>query len=190
MKASLLSGISAGLIALSAASAQALETAVFGGGCFWCLEAAYELLPGVVDVENGYAGGSLEEPSYEELCSGETGHAEVVRIRFDPAKIGYGELLELFWKIHDPTTLDRQGADVGSQYRSLIFYTNEDQRAKAEASMKALKEKLADPVVTELLPSPRFWPAEAYHQDYFRKHPEQAYCRVVIAPKLKKAGLR
>lgn len=165
-----------------------VEYAILGGGCFWCLEAVFELLPGVIDVESGYAGGSRENPSYEEVSTGETGHAEVVRIAFDPAKLAYEEILDLFWKIHDPTTADRQGADTGSQYRSVIFVTSEEQREEAAASIKETQHRLVDSIVTELLPSPRFWPAESYHQDYFRKHPDAAYCRIVIAPKLKKAG--
>jgi peptide-methionine (S)-S-oxide reductase len=165
------------------------KTAILGGGCFWCLEAAFELLPGVLDVTNGYAGGNRDNPSYESVCSGLTGHAEVVRISYDPNRIGYAELLETFWKIHDPTTEDRQGADVGSQYRSVIFWLDADQREEAEASMKAAQARFADPIVTEVLPAPRFWPAEDYHQDYFRSHPTAGYCRAVIAPKLHKAGI-
>ena len=165
-----------------------LEYAILGGGCFWCLEAAYELLPGVVSVENGYAGGSRRNPSYEEVSSGETGHAEVVRVVYDPAKVSYEELLDLFWKIHDPTTEGRQGADIGSQYRSVIFYAGEEQRLAAEASMRETQRRLVDPIVTELLPVPDFWIAEDYHQDYFKRNPNAAYCRIVIAPKLKKAG--
>lgn len=163
--------------------------ALLGGGCFWCLEAAYELLPGVVEVVPGYAGGSRDSPSYEEVCSGATGHAEVVRITFDPSKVSYAELLDLFWKIHDPTTVDRQGADVGSQYRSVIFYADDGQRRVAEASMGRAKAMFSAPIVTALEPEPRFWPAEEYHRGYFRKHPDAAYCRAVIAPKLKKARL-
>jgi peptide-methionine (S)-S-oxide reductase len=164
------------------------QTAYLAGGCFWCLEAVYELIPGVIDVESGYMGGDRENPSYEEVSGGLTGHAEAVRIIFDPAVVGYAELLETFWKIHDPTTEDRQGADVGSQYRSAIFWVGEEQRRLAAESMAAEGKKLRDPIVTELLPAPKFWPAEAYHQDYFRNHPDQAYCRIVIAPKLRKAG--
>jgi len=170
----------------SRGAAAGLETAMLGGGCFWCLEAAYELLPGVVEVENGYAGGSRESPSYEEVCSGLTGHAEVVRITFDPARVSYRELLDLFWKVHDPTTLNRQGADIGEQYRSAIFYSGEAQRREAEASIGRAQAALAEPIVTELKSAPRFWPAEDYHQDYFRRNPNQAYCRIVIAPKLEK----
>ncbi len=164
------------------------ETAILGGGCFWCLEAVFEEVPGVLDVTNGYAGGTTDKPSYEEVSTGDTGHAEVVRITFDPKLVSYKELLDYFWKIHDPTTLDRQGADVGSQYRSVIFWQGPDQQAQAKASVAAIAKTLQDPVVTEVLPAPSFWVAEDYHQDYFRNHPTAAYCRIVIAPKLKKAG--
>ncbi len=163
-----------------------LNYALLGGGCFWCLEAAYELAPGVVAVTNGYSGGDSESPSYEEVCSGETGHAEVVRVAFDPAKTSYESVLELFWKVHDPTSLNRQGADVGTQYRSVIFYANEGQRLAAKASMAARAGRLGRPLATELLPEGRFWPAEDYHQGYYRKHPDAGYCRAVIAPKLAK----
>ncbi len=166
------------------------EYALLGGGCFWCLEAAFEDLAGVTGVTSGYAGGRAdgprEPPSYEDVCTGETGHAEVVRVAFDPEKIRYEAILDLFWKIHDPTTLNRQGADVGTQYRSVIFYFDEAQKAAAEASMDAQAIRYETPLVTELLPAPRFWPAEDYHQGYFRKHPDAGYCRAVIAPKLAK----
>jgi peptide-methionine (S)-S-oxide reductase len=164
------------------------DIALLGGGCFWCLEAAYELLPGVIAVTSGYAGGELESPSYEDVCSGSTGHAEVVRVAFDAGKVGYEGILALFWKIHDPTTLNRQGADVGTQYRSVIFYSDEAQRQKAEASMAEQAGLRGKAIVTQLLPAPRFWPAEEYHQGYFRMHPDAGYCRVVIAPKLAKLG--
>lgn len=170
-------------------NAEKTATAILGGGCFWCLEAAYERLPGVIGVENGYAGGSRENPSYESVCSGLTGHAEVVRITFDTSKLGYPELLELFWKIHDPTTEDRQGADIGEQYRSVIFYLDEAQKAAAEASLKEAQTRFTDPIVTDILPAPTFWKAEDWHQGYFRRHPEEAYCRIVVAGKLRKAGL-
>lgn len=163
-------------------------TAILGGGCFWCLEAAYERLPGVISVENGYAGGSRENPSYESVCTGLTGHAEVVRVTYDESKLGYPDILELFWKIHDPTTEDRQGADIGEQYRSVIFYLDEDQKTAAEASRRAAQERFTDPIVTDILPAPVFWKAEDWHQGYFRKHPEEAYCRIVVAGKLRKAG--
>ena len=192
MKPSLVLGLAVGLAAASPAGAPAgprLETAILGGGCFWCLEAAFELLPGVVSVESGYAGGSRANPTYEEVCAGATGHAEVVRVTFDPATLPYSAVLDLFWKIHDPTTPDRQGADIGEQYRSVIFYADEPQRLAAEESIRRAQAGLAAPIVTELLPAPRFWPAEEYHQDYFRKNPDRAYCRIVIAPKLEKAQL-
>jgi peptide-methionine (S)-S-oxide reductase len=163
-----------------------IEFALLGGGCFWCLEAGYEALPGVTGVTSGYAGGTLESPSYEAVCSGKTGHAEVVRVAFDPEKISFDALLELFWKIHDPTTLNRQGADVGTQYRSVIFYADEAQRKAAAASIADQAARREKEVVTELLPAPRFWPAEDYHQGYFRKNPDAGYCRAVIAPKLAK----
>ncbi|MCX7025001.1 MAG: peptide-methionine (S)-S-oxide reductase MsrA [Spirochaetes bacterium] len=163
-----------------------LRTAVFGGGCFWCMEAVYELVPGVVDVENGFAGGSRKEPSYEQVSTGLTGHAEVVKLTFDPAKVSYAELLDLFWKMHDPTQVDRQGADTGDRYRSIILYTDENQRLEAERSMAAISKELTAPLATELSPLVAYWPAEDCHQDYFRKHPDRAYCRIVIAPKVDK----
>jgi peptide-methionine (S)-S-oxide reductase len=164
------------------------QVAWLAGGCFWCLEAAYELMPGVLDVSSGYMGGETENPDYESVCSGMTGHAETVRIEYDPRMMGYEELLALFWKIHDPTTMDRQGADVGSQYRSVIFWADEEQKRIAEDSLHELQGRLADPVVTRLLPAQKFWPAEDYHQDFFKKHPFHGYCRAVIVPKLRKVG--
>jgi peptide-methionine (S)-S-oxide reductase len=162
------------------------EFALLGGGCFWCLEAAYETMPGVTGVTSGYAGGSRGSPGYEEVCTGETGHAEVVRVSFDPEKTSYAAILDLFWKIHDPTTLNRQGADIGTQYRSVIFFADEAQKRAAEASMAGQAARRGKAVVTELLPAPDFWPAEDHHQGYFRKHPDAGYCRAVIAPKLAK----
>ena len=166
----------------------AMERAILGGGCFWCLDAAYRRLPGVLHVTSGYAGGDRRDPSYEEVCTGLTGHAEVVAIDFDPAILSYEAILELFWKIHDPTTEDRQGADVGSQYRSVIFVAGGAQETAAKASKKAAEARFVDPIVTEILPAPVFWAAEDYHQDYFDRHPGAGYCRAVIVPKLKKAG--
>ena len=162
------------------------EYALLAGGCFWCLEAAYETLPGVLGVVNGYAGGSLEAPTYQRVCAGDTGHAEAVRIAFDPEAVSFEALLDLFWKIHDPTSLNRQGADVGEQYRSAIFYHDDAQREAALRSLEKTQAGLDKPIVTQLQPAPRFWPAEDYHQGYFRKHPFEGYCRAVIAPKLAK----
>mgnify|MGYP000858749106 CR=1 FL=1 len=163
------------------------ETAVLGGGCFWCLEGAYEIVPGVVDVENGYAGGGRANPTYEQVGTGLTGHAEVVKITFDPAKVTYTELLDLFWKIHDPTTLNRQGADIGPQYRSIILYSSPEQEAAAKASIAKAAPSFRNPIVTELKPLETYWKAEGYHQDYFRRNPDQGYCQVVVAPKVDKA---
>lgn len=165
---------------------KAFKELVLGGGCFWCLEAVYELVPGVADVENGYSGGSRANPSYEEVSTGLSGHAEVVRIRYDPAVVPLDRLLEIFWTVHDPTTEDRQGADVGEQYRSIAFYSDEDERRVIEASLREAQKRFRDPIVTQVEPLKAYWPAEAYHQDYFRRNPEQGYCRVVIAPKVDK----
>lgn len=162
------------------------ETLVLGGGCFWCTEASYQLLPGVKSVVSGYAGGTTENPTYKEVCSETTGHAEVIRIKFDPEKITLREVLDFFWEIHDPTTLNRQGADVGTSYRSIILYANEEQRVTAEASLKSAQAIFRDPIVTEIVPLKKFWPAEDYHQDYFAKNPSQGYCQAVIAPKIRK----
>jgi peptide-methionine (S)-S-oxide reductase len=168
-----------------------LKTAVFGGGCFWCIEAVFERVKGVVSVTSGYAGGETENPNYRDVCSGTTGHAEVVKIEYDPSIIGYEELLEVFWKAHDPTTLNRQGADAGTQYRSIILYTDREQREIAEKSKKELEKAgiFKDPVVTEIKELEKFYPAEDYHQDYYQNNSSAGYCRVVIAPKLKKLGL-
>lgn len=167
---------------------KSLERATFGGGCFWCLEAVFECVPGVRSVINGYAGGNKPNPTYKEVCSGLTGHAEVVQIEFDPRIISYEELLEIFWRSHDPTTLNRQGPDVGTQYRSIILYHNETQLKAASRSMAAIAKRLGRPIVTELKPLTAFYPAENYHQDYYRNNPEQPYCRTVIRPKLDKVG--
>lgn len=168
-------------------NSEKLETAVLGGGCFWCLEGAYEIVPGVLDVENGYTGGDRENPTYEQVGTGLTGHAEVVKITFDPAKVSYDQLLDLFWKIHDPTTLNRQGADIGTQYRSIILYSGPEQEAAAKASMAKAASHFKNPIVTELKPLTSYWKAEGYHQDYFRKNPNQGYCQIVVAPKVDKA---
>jgi peptide-methionine (S)-S-oxide reductase len=164
-----------------------LSSLVLGGGCFWCLEAAYEILPGVKAVESGYAGGSRANPSYEQVTSGLTGHAEVVRIYYDPADTDLDELFALFFKIHDPTTEDRQGADVGSQYRSIILYKNAQEKAAAQKALAQAAKDFKDPIVTDLEELKEFYLAEDYHQDFFRKNPDYGYCRVVVAPKVQKA---
>lgn len=165
------------------------EQATLAGGCFWCLEAVYDLLRGVESVRSGYAGGRVEDPSYEQVCSGTTGHAEVVQVTYDPAEISYHDLLEVFFTIHDPTTLNRQGADVGSQYRSAIFTHSPEQEAVASDVIRELTERKLwdDPIVTEVSPLQTFYPAEEYHADYYRRNPYQPYCQVVIAPKVAKA---
>ena len=165
-----------------------LQIATLGGGCFWCLEAVYDDLRGVTDVVSGYAGGRMRNPSYRDVCSGTTGHAEVVQVTFDPAQVTFRELLEVFFTIHDPTTLNRQGADVGTQYRSVIFYHSDEQKAVAEALIAELnaQDLWGRPIVTELTPAPPFYPAEDYHQEYFARNPDQGYCQMVIAPKVAK----
>ena len=165
-------------------------SAYFGGGCFWCLEAYFETLPGVVAVVSGYAGGRTAQPTYREVCTGTTGHAEVVRIDFDPAQTSYDALLVKFWLVHDPTSLNRQGPDEGPQYRSIILYADEAQRRAAEQARDNLQQRLADRVVTEIVPLEKFHEAEEYHQDYYRRNPGQGYCRMVIAPKLRKLGVK
>jgi peptide-methionine (S)-S-oxide reductase len=162
------------------------ETATLGGGCFWCLDAAYREIEGVTHVVSGYAGGERPNPTYEQVSTGRTGHAEVVQVEFDPDVISYADVLDIFWAIHDPTTLNRQGADVGTQYRSVIFYADDDQRRVAEASRDAIQDAWPRPVVTEIVPLQAFYPAEEYHQDYFAKNPDQGYCQLIINPKLKK----
>ena len=168
------------------------EIATFGAGCFWCVEAVLEQLDGVIDVESGYTGGTVENPKYKEVCEGTTGHAEAVRVKFDPAKISYKELLVWFFKLHDPTTLNRQGADIGTQYRSAIFYHSQEQRAAAEHAKKVLDESevYASPVVTEIEKASPFYAAEPGHQEFYRLNKStNGYCRAVISPKLDKLGL-
>ena len=164
------------------------ETITLGGGCFWCLEPVYDELDGVTDVVSGYAGGRNANPSYEQVCTGQTGHAEVVQVEFDPSKVSLREILEIFFVIHDPTTLNRQGNDVGTQYRSVIYYLSPEQKAVAEEVIKQFETlNVWDaPIVTEVSPMPAFYPAEDYHQNYYLNHPEQGYCRVIIAPKVAK----
>jgi peptide-methionine (S)-S-oxide reductase len=165
-----------------------LEKATLGGGCFWCVEAVFQNLKGVHKVVSGYAGGDVPRPSYKEVCTGRTGHAEVVQITYDPAEISYAELLDVFWRTHDPTTLNRQGADVGTQYRSIILYHDEEQKAVAERSKRETGASglWPNPIVAEIQPLEEFYPAEDYHQDYYRTNPNQPYCQVVINPKLQK----
>lgn len=160
--------------------------ATFGGGCFWCVEAAFETFKGVKAVMSGYAGGETLNPSYEEVCTGRTGHAEVVQVQFDPSVISFETLLEIFWEAHDPTTSDRQGADAGTQYRSIILYHDEAQKRAAEAARKSAQKKFSDPIVTQIVPLAKFYPAEDHHQDYFRRNPRAPYCAVVISPKMQK----
>jgi peptide-methionine (S)-S-oxide reductase len=162
------------------------ETAVFGGGCFWCLDAQFKLVPGVTKVTSGYAGGQTENPTYEQVCSDRTGHAEVVQVEFDPAKVSYEDLLRKFFYAHDPTTLNRQGADVGTQYRSIILYLNDEQKQIAEKVKAAAQKDWSDRIVTEIVPLKHFYAAEDYHQDYFAKNPTQGYCQLVVNPKVKK----
>lgn len=180
------------LSALSADEANAqskkLQKATFGMGCFWCSEALFQRLEGVSSVRSGYEGGDVANPSYDDVCTGTTGHAEVIEVTYDPLKIKYDELLEVFWKSHDPTTLNRQGADVGTQYRSVVFYHNEEQKQIAEKYKKELNDTRAfgKPVVTAINKASAFYVAENYHQDYFNKNGSQPYCRMVILPKLEK----
>ncbi|MHB8604602.1 MAG: peptide-methionine (S)-S-oxide reductase MsrA [Thermoplasmatota archaeon] len=162
------------------------ETATLAGGCFWCLEAVYEQVKGVSKVVSGYAGGKVADPSYEDVCSGRTGHAEVVQVTFDPRVISLSEILEIFFTIHDPTTKDRQGGDVGTQYRSAIFYANAEQKAAATEAIDAAKKIWDAAIVTEVAPLDKFYAAEDYHQHYFARNPTQGYCRVVVAPKVAK----
>jgi len=171
--------------------AESSELATLGAGCFWCVEAVLEQVDGVLDVASGYMGGEVADPSYQDVCTGRTGHAEVVQVRFDPRVLPYEHLLAWFWKLHDPTTLDRQGPDVGTQYRSAIFVHSEVQREAAEASKAAADAsgEFSGPIVTEITPAGEFYEAEEYHQDYYRQNRQQGYCRAVIAPKLDKLGL-
>ena len=165
-----------------------LDTATFGNGCFWCTEAVFQELKGVVKVVSGYSGGAVKNPTYKAICTGTTGHAECLQISYDPTVVTFDELLEVFWQTHDPTTLNRQGNDVGTQYRSVVFYHNEEQRAKAASYKDALNKSGAwdNPVVTTLEPLTIFYPAEDYHQNYFNDNPEQGYCQFVIRPKVEK----
>lgn len=162
------------------------EIATLGGGCFWCLEALYQMVPGVKSVTSGFAGGTKADPSYEEVCRGDTGHAEVVQIEYDPSVVSYEKLLDTFWAIHDPTTLNRQGHDVGTQYRSIILYSTPAQKTAAERSKAEAQKQFSKAIVTEIVPLNHFYKAEDYHQNYFRNHPDQGYCNLVIRPKVEK----
>lgn len=162
------------------------ELATFGGGCFWCMEAEFQRVPGVKSVASGFAGGQTENPTYEQVCTGDTGHAEVTQIEFDPQKVSYEKLLNYFWDAHDPTTLNRQGADSGTQYRSVILYSSDAQKAAAEKSKADAQKNFKSPIVTQIVPLKKFYKAEDYHQDYFNNHTSAPYCQVVIKPKLDK----
>jgi len=163
-----------------------IEKAILGGGCFWCVEAVYERMAGIISVTSGYAGGQTENPTYEDICTGKTGHAEVVKIEYDPEKIPYGKIIDLFWDAHDPTTLNRQGADVGTQYRSIILTENDEQARIAEESMDRAQSRFKSPIVTEIAPLEKFYPAEDYYQDFYRENPMHPYNMAVIRPKLQK----
>ena len=179
-----------GLLAFTVLSMTTLsaktESLVVGGGCFWCTEAAYEILPGVKDVVSGYAGGHVQNPTYEQIGTKKTGHAEVIKIDYDPAVVSLEKLLEYFWQVHNPTQVNGQGNDIGPQYRSVILYANAEQKAAAEKSRAVAAASFRDPIATEIAPLEKFWVAEAYHQDYFRLNPNAGYCSYVIAPKVKK----
>ena len=169
-----------------ASASRKTEIADLGGGCFWCMQAVFERLPGVVSVTSGFAGGTTENPTYRDVCSETTGHAEVTEIAFDPARISYAQLLEVYWQAHDPTTLNRQGGDEGTSYRSIILYRDEAQQQAAAKSKLEAQKNFHDPIVTEIVPLKKFYPAEDYHQQYYDHNTNAGYCRVVIAPKLEK----
>ena len=167
-------------------SSNQTEIATFGGGCFWCTEAIFQMVPGVKSVASGYAGGTKENPTYKEVCTGDTGHAEVIQVEFDPAKVTYEKLLSSFWEAHDPTTLNQQGADHGTQYRSIILYSSEAQKAAAEKSRAEAQKHLDQPIVTQIVPLTKFYKAENYHQDYYKLNGHAPYCQMVIRPKVEK----
>lgn len=168
------------------AAEEKLESAIIGGGCFWCVDAQYRMLKGVKNVVSGYSGGHVKDPTYKAVCEGTTGHAEVVQVDFDPAVISFRDVIDLFWDAHDPTTLNRQGNDVGTQYRSIIIYTSEEQKKIAQESKVAAEKIIGKPIVTEIVPLDVFYAAEDYHQDYFTKNPYQGYCQAVVRPKVTK----
>jgi peptide-methionine (S)-S-oxide reductase len=182
----LLLGVFALISLVMRAADSKTDSIVLGGGCFWCTDAAYKLLPGVKHITCGYAGGQSPNPTYEEVCSHTTGHAEVIKIDYDPAQISLERLLEYFWHVHNPTQVGGQGNDEGPQYRSIILYANQDQKRAAEKLRAEAQKTFRDPITTEIVPLAHFWPAEDYHQDYFAKHPDEGYCSFVIAPKIEK----
>ena len=197
MKISVRHLLSMGLLLISASAGRAqtkdmngstnhTEIATLGGGCFWCTEAVFQMLPGVKSVASGYAGGTKENPTYKDVCAGDTGHAEVIQIEYDPKAVSYEKLLETFWEAHDPTTPNRQGNDHGTQYRSIILYSSEAQRSAAEKSKAEAQKALGKPIVTEIVPLKKFYKAEGYHQDYYRDNLNQPYCRMIIRPKVEK----
>jgi peptide-methionine (S)-S-oxide reductase len=167
-------------------ASNATELATLGGGCFWCTEAVFQMLPGVKSVKSGYAGGQKENPTYKEVTSGDTGHAEVIQVEYDPKSVSYEKILEIFWEAHDPTTLNQQGADRGTQYRSIILYSSPAQKAAAEKSKVDAQKNFDSPIVTEIAPLKKFYVAEGYHQDYYKNNPNQRYCQIVIRPKVEK----
>lgn len=175
-----------GLVAVAAPAAAKTESVVVGGGCFWCMDAAYKLLPGVTHITCGYAGGSVAHPSYEQVCTETTGHAEVVKVDFDPSRISLAEVLDYFFESHDPTQVGGQGADMGPSYRSIILYADNAQKLAAEKARAAAQKNFDAPITTEIVPLKAFYPAEDYHQDYFEKHPDRDYCSIVIQPKVDK----
>jgi len=185
----LLAAMSTALVGQATAETVKTETATFGAGCYWCTEAVMQRIEGVVKSTSGFMGGKVVNPTYEQVCSGETGHAEVIQIEFDPAKVSFKELVDIFWQLHDPTTLNRQGADEGTQYRSVIFYHNETQKQIAEAAKKEAGPQFKDPIVTEISAASTLYPAKDSHQNYYNQNKFAGYCRVVISPKLKKLHL-
>ena len=185
----LLAAMSTALVGQATAENAKTETATFGAGCYWCTEAVIQRIAGVVKSTSGFMGGKVVNPTYEQVCSGETGHAEVIQIEFDPAKVSFKELVDIFWQLHDPTTLNRQGADEGTQYRSVIFYHSDQQKEIAEAAKKEAAPQFKDPIVTEISAASTFYPAKDSHQNYYNQNKFAGYCRVVISPKLKKLHL-
>jgi peptide-methionine (S)-S-oxide reductase len=179
-------GLSASDAPAADAPAAKLESAIIGGGCFWCVEAQYKMLKGVKKVVSGYAGGHVKNPTYKQICQGDTGHAEVIRVDYDPAEITFRDVIDLFWDAHDPTTLNRQGNDVGPQYRSIILVTTDEQKKISEESKVNAEKIIGKPIVTEIVPLEIFYPAEDYHQDYFTNNPYQGYCQAVVRPKVSK----